>query len=63
VNDPSPDGAPPLLKTVGRRKQQNPLQRLDELNRFMKKFAHDRTGAGEHFPVRKTVGRSRPQRG
>jgi hypothetical protein len=62
LNDESSTPAPPLLKAVGRRKQQNALQRLDELNRFMNKFAHDRTGAGELFPVRKAVGRPRPKR-
>jgi hypothetical protein len=62
VNDGNLNDAPPLPKVVGRRKPQNPLQRLDELNRFLNKFTHDRTGAGELFPVRKAVGRPRPKR-
>ena len=51
----------PLLKVVGRRaKDRSPLRRLEELSSFIYKYTHDATSAGELFPVRKTVGRSRP---
>lgn len=56
--------APPVLKVVGRRAAaSSPLRRLEELNAFLYKHTHERTRSGELFPVRKIVGRPRPQRG
>jgi hypothetical protein len=54
---------PPVRKVVGRFPPgSNNLIRLEQLNAFIYKFAKNEFPAGELFPVRKTVGRPRPQR-
>jgi hypothetical protein len=54
----------PVRKVVGRfPTTSNQLVRLEQLNAFIFKFAKNEFPAGELFPIRKTVGRPRPQRG
>jgi hypothetical protein len=54
----------PVRKVVGRfPATSNQLVRLEQLNAFIFKFAKNEFPAGELFPVRKTVGRPRSQRG
>jgi hypothetical protein len=55
---------PPILKVVGRRAAgSNPLRRLEALSAFIYRYAQDTVSAGELFPVRKAVGRTRQRRG
>jgi hypothetical protein len=54
----------PVRKVVGRfPKESNPLVRLAQLNAFVQKFDKNEFPAGELYPIRKVVGRARPQRG
>jgi hypothetical protein len=53
----------PVRKVVGRRnKAVHNLARLEQLNAFIYKFAKNEFPAGEFFPIRKTVGRTRAGR-